>query len=208
MDHHQLKIALTRAELLDEIHHLLWVEPLDSNGTKDDGWNCRDHAVVTAALAQLMGFTTWVVCGQAKLVQGPEGKLPAVSVGIKIHAWALVEQSGTYDLSLRLSRADFSPGWRPCAVTAIAQDSCQPSAGTKFSCVSEEREYEDIVAQAILENGHFHAVFWGTPRISSRESSLPTRSTSAIRHSPRGYRLSLVRKNTCMLKPFCTCGSS
>jgi hypothetical protein len=158
VNHDQLKAALTRPDFLRELHHLLWVEPHDNRGLWDEGWNCRDHALVTAALAQLFGFTAVVGYGQATFVQGPSGELPPVGMELNIHAWTMVEQGGMYDLSPRLAQNKF-PGWRPSSV--IAQSSCEPAVGTKFSYLLEADHYQNTIARATHDQGCLHVVFWG-----------------------------------------------
>ncbi len=159
-DHARLKAALTRQDLLDEMHHLFWVDAQENQGKWDEGWNCRDHALVTAALAQLMGFTAIVGYGQAMFVQGPSAEVPPVGLNLSMHAWTMVERGGVYDLSPRLSRTKLE-GWRPSSVAVIAQDSCEPSVGTKFTMVLEEPEFDDAVARATHDEGRFHAIFKG-----------------------------------------------
>ncbi len=161
MNQDQLKAALTRPDFLDELHHLLWVVPHENRGEWDEGWNCRDHALITAALAQLFGFTAMVGYGRAMFVQGPSGEFPPVGMGVNPHAWAMVERGGMYDLSPRLTHAKKYPEWRPSPIKMVGQSTCQPTEGTKFSMVLEADQFENIVARATHERDCFHAVFLG-----------------------------------------------
>ena len=60
----QLVSKLTTADLLDEIHHLLWIEPGENHGKWDEGWNCRDHAWLAGVVCQLFKLTAAVCYGQ------------------------------------------------------------------------------------------------------------------------------------------------
>ncbi len=44
---------LTTSGFLDEIHHLLWIKAGDNGGTWDEGWNCRDDALLSGIVCQL-----------------------------------------------------------------------------------------------------------------------------------------------------------
>lgn len=158
MNQEHLKAALTRSDFLQELHHLLWIAPHDNGGVWDEGWNCRDHALITAALVQLMGFTALIGYGQATFVQGPTLELSPVGMELSTHAWAMVERGGMYDLSPRLSQTRL-PGWRPSVVMAIVQSACHPSAGTKFSCYLEADQYQNAIASATYDQGCMHVVF-------------------------------------------------
>jgi hypothetical protein len=78
---------LTTTTFLDEIHHLLWIEPGDNRGTWDEGWNCRDHALLSCIVCQLLKMTASVIYGEAMFVQGPTGDAPPVGLHQQTHAW-------------------------------------------------------------------------------------------------------------------------
>ena len=46
---------LASKPFLREIHHFLWMEPFYNRGQLDQGWNCRDHALVTALVIAMRG---------------------------------------------------------------------------------------------------------------------------------------------------------
>ena len=67
--------------LVDELHGFLWTEPFANKGTPDDGWSCRDHAVVVGRLLRSAGAEVRIRHGRCMFVQGP-GAHGAPPVGI------------------------------------------------------------------------------------------------------------------------------
>lgn len=88
---------------LREIHHLLWCEPSLADTTVDAGWNCRDHAWVTALLARSLGHDAVLVHGEAHFIMGPSGRAEGVSCFQRPHSWLAIEGVGAIDLSTKSS---------------------------------------------------------------------------------------------------------
>lgn len=106
----QLKDLLSD-RFLRELHHFLWTGPSVHGATTDAGWNCRDHAWVTALLARSLGHKPILLHGEALFVAGPNGRSESVSVRQRPHSWVAMEKVGAIDLSVkpqsRVSGNDF-----------------------------------------------------------------------------------------------------
>ena len=86
---------------LREIHHLLWLEASLNGEAMDGGWNCRDHAWVTALLSLSLGHTAALVSGEAFFSKGGTVASAASQFNVKPHGWAWVEGVGAIDLSVK-----------------------------------------------------------------------------------------------------------
>ena len=146
---------LTTSAFLDEIHHLLWIEPGDNRGTWDEGWNCRDHALLTGIVAQLLKLTGAVIYGEATFVQGPSGDAPPVGLWQMTHAWLGIDGLGYMDLSPRLIRCREAK-WRPWPLLCIAKSQCQPDG--IFEMATSSDDYEQRVNAATYSQNR-HAIY-------------------------------------------------
>lgn len=86
---------------LREIHHLLWLEASAAGAAVDGGWNCRDHAWVTALLSLTLGRTATLVAGEAFFSKGATAESPASSFHVNPHHWTWVDGVGAIDLSVK-----------------------------------------------------------------------------------------------------------
>src|SRR5262245_59413184 len=112
-------LKLSTPEFLDELHHLLWTEPHENRGQWDEGWSCRNHALIAGAVVSVVHGRCAIVYGEATFVHGPVGDCPPIGMSVKPHAWLGVDGAGYFDLSLNIARhAD--PGWRPWPLACIA----------------------------------------------------------------------------------------
>jgi hypothetical protein len=148
---------LTTPDFLDEIHHLLWIEPTDNRGSWDEGWNCRDHALLSGIVAQLLKLTATVIHGEATYVQGPSGEAPPVGISQAIHAWLGIDGLGFMDLSPRLTRCR-EPLWRSWPLQCIVMSRCLPEG--IFEMATSQEEYEGRVAAATNSPSR-HAIYFG-----------------------------------------------
>jgi len=148
---------LTTPTFLDEIHHLLWIEPVDNRGDWDEGWNCRDHALLCGIVAQLLKLTATVIYGKATFVQGPSEEAPPVGLCQTTHAWVGLDGLGFMDLSPRLTRCR-DPLWRSWPLQCIAMSRCLPDG--IFEMAKSEEDYERRVAAATHLPGR-HAIYFG-----------------------------------------------
>jgi hypothetical protein len=86
---------------LREIHHLLWLEASTAGVTVDGGWNCRDHAWITALLSLALGHTATLVSGEAFFSKSAAAGSSANSFNVRPHNWAWVHGVGAIDLSVK-----------------------------------------------------------------------------------------------------------
>src|SRR5688500_7447143 len=91
------RIAMRDVLLRRELNTALWIEPLVNRGAFDAGWNCRDHAWVTALLACCTGLPGIVFRGGATFISKYGGV--SMAVAVPNHAWAAVDRVGYVDLS-------------------------------------------------------------------------------------------------------------
>jgi hypothetical protein len=148
---------LTAMPFLDEIHHLLWLEPAENNGAWDEGWNCRDHALISGIVAQVFGMTASVIYGEAIFVQGPSGHLPPVGLSQASHAWLKIDGQGSMDLSPRLTMC-VNKSWRPWPLSCIAMNRCLPDGD--FKVARSPDEFERLIAAATHSSGRL-AIYFG-----------------------------------------------
>lgn len=137
--------SLTSSCFLDEIHHLLWIEPGDNRGTWDEGWNCRDHAFLAGVVCQLLKTTASVIYGQVAFVQGPGEDCPPVGLTQTSHAWLRIDGLGFMDLSANLLRCR-EPVWRPWPLRCIAKSQCIPEGSFQLARSAEDYEYRVAAA--------------------------------------------------------------
>lgn len=92
---------LQSAATLRELHHFLWQDPHVNRGVLDQGWNCRDHAWVTAILAKAAGQQPYVFHGRASFVAKRTASAAGLVVQQATHSWVGVEDVGAIDLSIK-----------------------------------------------------------------------------------------------------------
>lgn len=156
----QLIQKILQPEFLQELHRLLWTEPFDNNGTWDDGWNCRDHALVIGALAQMLKFKASIIFGKAGYIQGPVNSSPPVGLMQSPHAWVAVEKGGFFDLSLRLDRMH-DDKWSSWTTMAVGGSNVYPAGSARFVMVKTPVEYENCVANATHMTNTRTAIYLG-----------------------------------------------
>lgn len=145
MTNHEKVKQLVRSDFLDEIHHLLWVEPYENQGRWDEGWNCRNHALIAGAVACLFKLKGSIIYGKSTFVQGSDGELPPIGIAADPHAWFGLDGLGYFDLSPRLTRCK-DPEWRSWSLKGIALSRCFPEG--EFALTISEQEYENRVNEA------------------------------------------------------------
>lgn len=173
MKRSELVVALAREEFLHELHHLLWMEPHLNQGEHDEGWNCRDHALVVAGIAQMLGFKAALLFGRAAFIQGPRNDAPPMGVAVSTHAWVGVDGAGLYDLSVRLDAVDRHSAWTPWRVRALAGDRFVPTGSVRFVQTRGRVEHENAVAAASNLRATNSAIYCGETYadLSAREIS-------------------------------------
>ncbi len=110
----------------------------------DAGWSCRDHAWVTALLAQSYGYRPALFHGEAFFAVGPNGKSAGVSVSQRPHSWVVVEDAGAIDLSVRpdvrINGGDFR-----LPITCVFADSWLPRDRGSVSVLYDARVYANAI---------------------------------------------------------------
>jgi hypothetical protein len=140
---------VTTDKFLAELHHLLWTEPFDNEGNRDEGWNCRDHAFITGLVLQLLKQRCAVMYGKAYFIQGPTTEQPGIGLEQKIHAWLGLDGQGFMNLSPRLTRCSNSL-WRPWGLKYIARNTCSPDGTFEFARSEDDyaQRFERAAEQA------------------------------------------------------------
>lgn len=67
----------------------------------DYGWNCRDHAWLTALLLRVLKREAVVLHGEAWFIAGPTAKSGGFGVQQQLHTWVSLEDVGAIDLSIK-----------------------------------------------------------------------------------------------------------
>jgi len=148
---------LTTPQFLAEIHHLLWIDPFDNQGTWDEGWNCRDHAWLGGVVLQLLGLTAAVVYGEAMFVRGPDGDAPPTGLSQTGHAWLGIDGLGFMDISPNLAQCR-ELSLQTWQLKCIAMNRCIPDG--RFENSNSSEDYERRVGIATNTPGN-HAVYFG-----------------------------------------------
>ncbi|MBS4027789.1 MAG: hypothetical protein KGZ58_04035 [Ignavibacteriales bacterium] len=97
---HPLAFLLSK-DFLEEIHHLLWMDLSECNGTNDQGWSCRDHALLIGNLILFSGFNATVMSGKCMLIQGGNSLLPTICLEVEPHSFVGMNKHILYDASPR-----------------------------------------------------------------------------------------------------------
>lgn len=161
----KLKGALTDKRLVRETHALLWREPFMNEGQRDEGWMCREHALITAGVGALLGYKPAVAWGSLALIgQVADGSSALLYVGE--HSWCMFDGAGFFDLSLDLSPGK-GPGWGVWPGHLLAGDGFYPGKKIEFRCFSADQSQrfsaaiESAKQKATAERGLFSAYYHG-----------------------------------------------
>lgn len=152
----QLK-DLASPRFLREIHHLLWIEPTLHGTTVDAGWNCRDHAWLTAIIARLLGHRPALVHGEACFVNAQGGPRGACRFRQNPHTWIHVDGVGAVDLSVRPRFTVSGDEYRMTFKCLFAGD-CLPR-GRGRACVLENPDLYASVVESPSSIGPVVAVY-------------------------------------------------
>jgi hypothetical protein len=187
-----LERDLSGDAFLNELHHLFWLAPHVNHGKRDDGWNCRDHALVFAAVAQLRGARASAVSGIVMFVQGStEGTRP-VGRRVEPHAWVIVESVGTFDVSVRLAHFKDLPEWKDWQVSGLLGSAFHPRNRVSYMMTADEVAFETCVNAAThQEDGRF--AFYLRKRVEPLTADMIKRSYSWC-NSPLTDRLRNISK--------------
>jgi hypothetical protein len=157
----QLRAQLSREDFLRELHHLLRVEPHFNNGLYDEGWNCRDHALIVAGIVHMLGLTGSMLFGRAAFVQGPHADAPPVARDVQTHAWVGVDRAGVFDLSVQLAPHKRYPGWVDWGVRGLFGHGFLPAGRVDIVMPRHEAEFENCLAAATHRANRRTAIYLG-----------------------------------------------
>jgi hypothetical protein len=151
---------LSTTEFLKELHHSLWTELTINKGQRDEGWNCRDHALIVACLTQLLQRTAAAILhGRACFVQGPRQEVPPVGLNADPHSWSAIEGLGLIDLSPRLSTCS-SENWAEWPYEGLFLNRCLPLGSADLRIAKTLPDFDNWVALATHRNASRTVVYW------------------------------------------------
>lgn len=157
----ELRAELSSPELLAELHHLFWMRPFINRGTTDYGWSCRDHALTVALIATMRGFACQLVSGRANFIQGPPQGRNGFGISMNTHAWVHINDSGTYDLSLKLSSMRGMPRWRDWQVRALVASKISPSGKASYVLTADSATFTNTTNAATHVPDQRFAIYYG-----------------------------------------------
>lgn len=137
-----LEKALKNSTFRHELNTALWMSPFPNEGVLDQGWSCRDHAWIVAALAESYGVESRIFHGKALFTGPRNGKSKRIIMHVGRHSWAAIDGLGYYDLSLKPRNTE------PCLELSpvIGNKFLPPFKGT-VHIVNDADVYEQRVAQ-------------------------------------------------------------
>lgn len=149
---------------INEAHAILWSKPFTNNGIPDAGWNCRDHAIVFAALLSISGVHVGLSSGRNMLVKGPSGKHSPVGFGQELalgsgHSWVSSSDGAIYDYSLRLPDKKKNKRWSSIPNPIIENSTCVTIKGCEISLTTKPLDYENLVNEATHIEGGLRIVY-------------------------------------------------
>jgi hypothetical protein len=155
--------ALQDARLVDELHAFLWTDAFVNGATPDDGWSCRDHAVVVGQLLISLGADVSIRHGKCMFIQGPGSDgAPAVGIGQEGasragHTWVTTADIGDVDLSPKLAARQLP--WRPVQSTGVVGSSWVAERAALFAMTTKLTEYEAEIARATDATDQLQAIY-------------------------------------------------
>ena len=118
----------------------------------DYGWNCRDHALLTALLVHSQGKRAALMHGKTMFVLGPRGGRASIALGQDQHTWAAVEHYGLVDLSIKPSVSLAGHQFKFPFNCVLKNDSV-PSCKGKVLVVRDESEFQRLVDEGTAKQG-------------------------------------------------------
>lgn len=145
MDANEFLAKIAKEDFLREIHHLLWIDPHINRGKRDDGWNCRDHALIVGGVARMFGFKSLAVSGAAMFVQGPIGHHAPVGRSVDPHTWVQIENVGAVDVSVRLKGFKDMPKWKDWETSGLVGSQFHPIGRVNYLSTSDPAKYDNSI---------------------------------------------------------------
>ena len=148
MNSDEFKVALASQPFRNELHHLLWTDPFMNRGLRDEGWNCREHALFVGVLALLCGFTAVVIHGSAEFIMGPTGGVNPGSIKQDPHTWVRIDSVGSCDLSVRLNTMPTGLTWHGWQESYLLGSIFLPPASTDYTSLVDPIKHQNVSALA------------------------------------------------------------
>lgn len=153
---------LRSIDFASELHKLLWIDPLTNRGQFDPGWNCRDHAWLTAALLTAHRVPCVMTIGKAMFVQGASSGHPPNGLGIDegnpgIHCWITLADETVCDLSPNLALMKGISRSRP--FSGIVSNVAIGSGDIAIVMTRKPLDYSNEIARATHRDGQLSAVY-------------------------------------------------
>jgi hypothetical protein len=135
-----------------ELNHFLHQSPRLYNMTMDYGWNCRDHALLTALLVHSQGKRTALMHGKTVFVLGPRGNRAPFALRQDIHTWTAVEDYGLVDLSIK-PVASLAEHQVKFPFNCVVKNESVPSGKGKVLVVRDESGFQRLVDEGLAKQG-------------------------------------------------------
>src|SRR5262249_28315950 len=153
-----LRKALSDLRLINEIHFLLWRPPFQNKANQwDSGLMCREHALVAASLGALLGLPAYQAWGKVVLVGDIEGPPKRQILRTDPHSWAMFEDIGLCDLSVKLHE-EKGTRWKPWPISVLVLG--HPQVHLDMYGHNESKEWEKAINAACQASG-FHILYLG-----------------------------------------------
>lgn len=146
MNAEEFKVALAAAPFRYELHHLLWVPPFTHRGLRDEGWHCREHALIVGALAMLHGFSAAAIHGAAMFIVGASGGVNPVGVRQDPHMWVRIDGVGSCDLSVRLNTMPLGSIWADWQNSYLLGSKFLPNDSAVYTSLTDPSKHEHVCA--------------------------------------------------------------
>jgi hypothetical protein len=153
------KAELSSERFRQELHHLLWIDPLINKGVLDEGWNCRDHTLVVAGLAAIRNHSVDAISGAAGFVQGPMGDERPVGRDTGRHWWLRIDGIGTCDLSPRLVKTPQLPEWADWQDAFLLGGAFVPAGTINYGMTPHEPVFRALFNDASSKEGQRSAFY-------------------------------------------------
>jgi hypothetical protein len=141
-----------------ELHHLLWVDPSFAGATVDAGWNCRDHAWLTALLVRSLGHNPLLFHGEAHFIKGPNGTSSSHSYYQRPHTWIAVENVGAIDLSIKPEFSIFGDDYR-LPITCVFANEWIPRGKSKASFLDDALAFARAMEELPRRRNQVSAIY-------------------------------------------------
>ena len=139
--------------LLNEVHHFFWTDPFNNQGEYDFGYNCRDHAFVTALLLKIWEYDPKLIYGKLTLV------IDNLPIPVYRHAWLEIKDHGICDLSIKKYTQTIL-GVIEIPIKGIFDNDWHPKEKGKLFLTRNEDEYLRTIDKVTKMGHHAYAIYF------------------------------------------------